>query len=206
MGIVRNGDRVILDGCDVADWDAMREAYLRRVDRYGTDHRAFFYTDQDLYRRRLERAGQVLAPLLAPEHSVLDVGCGDGKLLEHLPPCRYTGLDLVPEFVAHAAGRFPDRDFHVANIMEWTAPCDWVLLIGTSGTTPCLERMIEHCWGLCRVGMVLDVLDARRDPGGDRNSCHAADVLDFYLERGAARVCVEPTSDPWTFFVARKAV
>jgi hypothetical protein len=42
--------------------------------------------------------------------------------------------------------------------------------------------------------------------GGDRNSCHAADVLDFYLERGAARVCVEPTSDPWTFFVARKAV
>lgn len=204
MGIVREGDRVILDGRDVGDWDAMCEAYRQRVDRYGTDHRAFFYTDQGLYRRRLERAGQVLAPLLAPRNTVLDVGCGDGNLLELLPTCDYTGLDLVPEFVAHARERFPGRVFHVANIMEWTAPSDWVLLIGTSGTTPCLERMIEHCWSLCRIGMVLDVLDARRDPGGDRNSCHATDVLDFFLERGAVRVCVEPTADPWTFFVARK--
>lgn len=206
MGIVRDGDRVILDGRDVADWDAMREAYRERIQRYGTDHRAFFYTDEGLYRRRLERAGQVLAPLIAPHETVLDVGCGDGNLIEYLPPCAYTGLDVVPEFIERAQARFPGHAFRVGNIMDETAARDWVLLVGTTGTTPCVEDIVRHCWSLAGRGMVLDILDARRDPGGDRNSCHAGAMADFFLDNGAARVVIEPTPDPWTFFVLHREV
>jgi len=204
MGVVRDGDRVVLDGRDVSDWDSMREAYRERISRYGMDHRAFFYTDEDLYRGRLERAGKVIGPLIGPQETVLDVGCGDGNLLPLLPPCVYTGIDMVPEFIERARNRFPGREFREGNIMDETMVHDWVLLVGTTGTTPCVERIMERCWGLCRKGMVMDILDAKRDPGVDRNSCHAGTTAEFFLERGAAQVRIEPTSAPWTFFVVYK--
>lgn len=207
MGIVNEGDKVVLDGCEVCDWDAMREAYRKRIETYGiSDHRSLFYSDAALYRGRIERAGAVAGPLVRPGDTVLDVGCGDGNLLPLLPPCRYTGVDVVPEFVERARERFPRAEFRCANVMDEDTAFDWVLLVGTTGTTPGVERIIEHCWGLAKKGMVLDILDARRDPGGDRNSMHAGATVDFFLERGAARVVVEPTRDPWTFFVVSKGL
>lgn len=204
MGIVRDGDRVILDGCEVCDWDAMVAAYRRRIEQYGGDHRAFFYTDAALHARRLAFAGRVLAPLIGPEDTVLDVGCGDGGLIAHLPPCRYTGVDIVPEFVERARAGHPDRSFLCAGALDVAERFDWVLVIGTTGTTPDVQRILEHGWSLARAGMVFDVLDARRDPGGDRNSCRAGDVVEFLMDAGAERIAVEPTPDPWTFFTAWK--
>ena len=204
-GMVKEGDKVILDGCEVSDWDAMRECYQKRIREYGAaDHRSLFYSDDGLYRRRIESAAKLIAPHIAPEDSVLDVGCGDGNLVPLLPPCAYTGLDVVPEFVERARGRFAHAEFRCANIMDETRTYDWVLLVGATGATPGVEGIVEHCWGLARKGMFLDILDAKRDPGGDRNSFHAGATADFLLDRGAARLVIEPTPDPWTYFVVYK--
>lgn len=44
---------------------------------------------------------------------VLDLGCGPGHLSAHLHAagCDVTGLDLVPEFLAHARATYPDVPF-----------------------------------------------------------------------------------------------
>lgn len=44
---------------------------------------------------------------------VLDLGCGPGHLSAHLHAagCDVTGLDLVPEFLAHARAIYPDVPF-----------------------------------------------------------------------------------------------
>jgi SAM-dependent methyltransferase len=62
---------------------------------------------------------------LRPDHAVLDVGCGIGRiavaLTSHLNAAgRYEGIDIVPEQIAwcqrHVSGRFPNFRFHLANV------------------------------------------------------------------------------------------
>ena len=40
---------------------------------------------------------------------VLDLGCGPGDLLAHLPDCDYVGVDLDPQYVAAAPARYGER-------------------------------------------------------------------------------------------------
>jgi SAM-dependent methyltransferase len=48
---------------------------------------------------------------------VLDLGCGTGDMLEHLPAVSYVGIDISPHYIARARTRFVERDaeFHVAD-------------------------------------------------------------------------------------------
>ncbi len=54
--------------------------------------------------------------------SILDVGCGLGDLYKYLlKRCievDYTGIDIMPEFTAHAAARYPEGKFLTGNILE----------------------------------------------------------------------------------------
>jgi SAM-dependent methyltransferase len=48
---------------------------------------------------------------------VLDLGCGTGDMLEHLPAVNYVGIDISPQYIARARARFANRDaeFHVGD-------------------------------------------------------------------------------------------
>ncbi|NDK09518.1 class I SAM-dependent methyltransferase [Candidatus Gracilibacteria bacterium] len=56
--------------------------------------------------------------------SILDVGCGSGRLLEQyygyfkLYPVEYVGIDLSSELIGEARSSFPDFDFRVGNMLE----------------------------------------------------------------------------------------
>ncbi|WP_432498750.1 class I SAM-dependent methyltransferase [Kineococcus auxinigenes] len=55
---------------------------------------------------------------------VLDVGCGPGHLTGHLHAagCEVTGIDLVPEFIAHARRAHPGVAFEVGSLTDVTRP------------------------------------------------------------------------------------
>jgi SAM-dependent methyltransferase len=40
---------------------------------------------------------------------ILDIGCGTGEILAHLPPVSYLGLDISPRYIAAATARFGAR-------------------------------------------------------------------------------------------------
>ena len=52
--------------------------------------------------------------------NVLDIGCGNGRLLTVLKDLKinYTGLDISKELIKKAKINFPDQNFKVGNILE----------------------------------------------------------------------------------------
>jgi SAM-dependent methyltransferase len=63
-----------------------------------------------VYHREVTRLVRSLVP---PHRSVLEIGCGTGDLLHALQPRRGLGLDLSPEMIAVARGKYPDLEFAV---------------------------------------------------------------------------------------------
>lgn len=54
--------------------------------------------------------------------SILDVGCGNGRLVSGLPEnALYTGIDFSRTLLHEAKKNFPDYDFRYANIVEESA-------------------------------------------------------------------------------------
>jgi len=45
----------------------------------------------------------------APGEKLLDIGCGPGDVLYHLPRLNYTGVDISPEYIEAAKRRFGER-------------------------------------------------------------------------------------------------
>lgn len=50
---------------------------------------------------------------------VLDLGCGDGRLLHHIAPGTYTGIDYSPTRVGVAGGLWPQHTFMVADVYKY---------------------------------------------------------------------------------------
>ncbi|MGW6422707.1 class I SAM-dependent methyltransferase [Nocardia sp. NPDC055053] len=66
----------------------------------------------------------VLRHLADAEGPVLDLGCGPGHFTHvlHEAGLTATGIDLVPEFIAHARSHYPDVPFRVDSLRAVDAP------------------------------------------------------------------------------------
>jgi SAM-dependent methyltransferase len=50
---------------------------------------------------------------------ILDIGCGTGDILRHLPRVEYVGFDLSEEYISHARGQnLPGAEFHQADVND----------------------------------------------------------------------------------------
>ncbi len=103
-------------------------------------HHAIFQCPGDMWRAIAAKHREVLANTLKAESSVLDVGCGWGRLLSIMPPWwkgRYVGIDLSPDFIEFAKRSHPTRDFWVGdlrdsywpNLATFEKKFDWAILI-----------------------------------------------------------------------------
>ncbi|WP_380171689.1 class I SAM-dependent methyltransferase [Kineococcus sp. DHX-1] len=91
-------------------YSAMADVYVERLATMDVVH------PDD--RRLVERS---LTNLTGP---VLDLGCGPGHLSAHLHGlgCDVTGVDLVPEFLAHARATYPGVPFLQGSLTESGRP------------------------------------------------------------------------------------
>lgn len=84
-------------------------------------HHALWEVDGDVWKAERERHRNVLSATLRPDDSILDAGCGWGRLLGLLPSWwrgEYLGVDLCSEFVALARRNHPDRRFEACDLRD----------------------------------------------------------------------------------------
>jgi SAM-dependent methyltransferase len=108
-----------------------RSKGLRKIFDWNIFYKSFQYVigDHKLYRHIL----RLLPPL--ENKTILDVGCGNGRLLDFLPESvRYAGYDFNPHYIKSAKSKYRNRQakFFVADINdnENTVKADVVFVIG----------------------------------------------------------------------------
>jgi SAM-dependent methyltransferase len=97
--------------------------YQKRFSRFGFDPRSVQWQSLGASHQRFR---QFWAEIDFNNRSVLDIGCGFGELARFLNKryknVDYTGVDIVPEFIAQAQKRFPHNKFQLRDIL--TDPLD----------------------------------------------------------------------------------
>lgn len=115
------------------------ERLSRAVDR-GVLHTAVFMCSVERWDRIAEKHAAILRATIQPTESVLDAGCGWGRLLDIMPNdwCGdYVGVDIAPAFIKVAQLNYPHRRFHVRSLLDLddvqvpdgVAVFDWAVLI-----------------------------------------------------------------------------
>ena len=90
-----------------------------------------------------------------PGERVLDIGCGPGDILEHLPPLDYVGVDYSESYIEAARRRFGSRGTFIASDVKHLLdakqdPFDLVFAIGLlhhldDEAVAALLRDVRHC-------------------------------------------------------------
>ena len=84
--------------------------------------------------------------VIPPGSSVLELGCGPGDLLAAVEPARGLGIDLSPNMVSTASGKYPDLEFRVGNAeaLEVEETFDYVILSDLVGYLYDIEATFEQ--------------------------------------------------------------
>ena len=201
---IRANKQVILDGKTVNNWDEVKTAYRKRMQTYGPGYKALHYSSESVHNSTLAYASKIIHSVITPVDSVLDVGCGIGSLVPFMPPCDYTGIDLVHESVTEARRRYPDLAFECTNLTAISARFDWVVLIGFTGAIFNPEEMISKAWELARKGIIVDFNDAQKLTESEFNTYNLGACTQFFLDLNAKQIDLYPTRHIWNIFVVHK--
>ncbi len=111
---------------------------IEEANRRKEIHRSVFECIQPTWEIIEEGQRQKLLATIKDDDSILDAGCGYGRLLDLLPDTwkgRYYGIDISPDFIALAREIHPhyEKNFRVADIRNLRCfsdqSFDWAIMI-----------------------------------------------------------------------------
>lgn len=193
--------------------------YLALFQQFGRSTKALGWPDPQQHQQRLF----ALTSHILPGETVLDFGCGQGHLLEHFDTRRcsviYTGVDVLPEFIAHCGDHFKDRD-EPALFMRIDDPADIPMRdVGFDHVVSCgvfnyrgswpLKRHEEHItanlaalWGMTKTALHVDFLAPDvdyREPHLHYQSTHT--LINWLKDLGCRRWVIDRSYLPNEFCI-----
>jgi len=142
-----------------------------------TPHERVLWGDPARQYFRFDELLRLAGAIDAANLEVLDVGCGNGELLQYLDGKgfrgKYRGIDIHAGQIAEARSRFPAGDFHVGDIFSNIAAADIVMMSGVFNVDcgqdmDFIERFVGRCVTLARERFVFNAITSyvsRRDRG-----------------------------------------
>lgn len=100
------------------------------------------------YHKRLARIYQ---HVITPDSSVLEIGCGNGKLLGNLNCTYITGIDFSAEAIALAKENLPNCKFVNTDIIDYNPgeTYDYIILSDLLGDLWDVQLVLQHLQSLC---------------------------------------------------------
>lgn len=119
-----------------------RSFWSERFKRARYPHHAVYCCSRGEWQRIMERHRKILKEQLEPNTSVLDIGCGYGRLLDSMPTNwkgDYLGIDFAQEFIDYAQELYPGRQFVCGNILDVLPELDKKFDVAIAGS---IRRML----------------------------------------------------------------
>ncbi|MFP4417697.1 MAG: glycosyltransferase [Chitinispirillaceae bacterium] len=101
------------------------------------------------YHERLSRVYQFIIP---QGSTVLEIGCGNGRLLSALNPARGVGIDISEKAIAQAKESCPRLEFYAADVHEWdtSEQFDYIILSDIVNDLYCVQTVFERLQKFCK--------------------------------------------------------
>lgn len=134
------------------------------------------------------------------DQSILDLGCGQGDLYEHIAQqfqgFSYEGIEVVPEMVQYARERFPGVEFNCRNILSdpLVRSYDYVILCGLFNIhiPDCeafMKKFLAAAFAGCEKGMGFNFISSHVTYTTPHTTYHnPASVLDFCIKNLSPKV------------------
>jgi SAM-dependent methyltransferase len=143
------------------------EIYDKAFAEGETPNARVLWADQS---RQYVRFSEIIHFLLPGTNSVLDVGCGNGELLNFLNfhgfTGRYKGIDIHPKLIGEAVARFPGSAFEVSDFFEQdpgrfeSVVMSGVFNVNFDQDLAFVHRFIERMFELCEKRVVFNALSS----------------------------------------------
>lgn len=158
-----------------------REGYRKKFDRFGPGPKALQWYSK---KAQTIRFLQFVQNLDISHHSILDVGCGFADIIpilrDRFVDFIYTGVDLVPEFIAIAKERYPEHSFFTEDYFKnpFGQKFDFILCSGVlNGNLGNPELTMQFRLGAirtmfshCRKSLAFNMVGANPRPKNHPNS------------------------------------
>lgn len=148
--------------------DYVIDSYRRTFEQYGNAPEAVQWSAEG-QRWRFDKLLEIAAHGKLQGKRLLEIGCGLGHFYPHVremisPAVDYTGIDIVPEMIAHAKAAHPEASFECRDIFQApiTGSYDYVFISGVfnaplrEDSREFLSAMIAHAFAACRIGLAFN--------------------------------------------------
>ena len=112
---------------------------------YWINRNIYFHNEDEKYLR-----------FIIPENSsVIEIGCGTGRLLNAVKPSRGVGIDLSPKMIEQAQSNFPDYVFEIGDALDSNflkslgGPFEYLLISDTIGQFEDCQETLKTLQCLC---------------------------------------------------------
>lgn len=181
--------------------------YKSALKTYGTDPRSVHWAGEETQKVRFEVLSKI-ADLRGKR--VLDVGCGLGDLYKFFITKEisvdYTGIDIVPAFIARARERFPDAVFKIEDIFSLNEQYDYVLASGAlnfavAGGKEYYFSMIKKMFECAQGGLAFNMLNSAEHSNDETYISYDIDEVVAYCKTLTDNVVIVTDYLPWDFTI-----
>lgn len=119
------------------------EFWKERIDTAQKEHYTVYVTGELDWKRIFKAHKEIIEECIPLDATVLDAGCGYGRMSELFSPELYTGIDFSPDFIAMAKKKYPAYEFRVENLKALPfkdKEFDW-------GFTVSIKKMVQDNLG-----------------------------------------------------------
>jgi biotin carboxylase len=194
-----------------ADEIQVIERYQTRIAEHGLGLASLNSGSQE---KQLLRCQVHHTALRSENPAILDIGCGLAQFLQYLEEskvaCRYTGYDLVPEYVAECGRLYPCARFEQRNVLTEGIDglYDTIVLSQVlnnryrqSDNVRVMKRMLELAFAHARMSVSVDMLSSYADRQSPDLFYYSAEEMLGFARTLTRRVLLRHDYRPFEFCV-----